>query len=81
MIEPGIFSILGEVYDIDQRTLKDLDYLEGHPHFYRRQLLDVVDHTMIQGYLYPGPLDHFNLVPPVGGIKSWSLDREHRRQG
>ena len=30
-----------EVYSVDAKTLQDLDNLEGHPTFYRRDLIDV----------------------------------------
>ena len=33
-------SILGEVWKIDEETLKRLDYLEGYPHFYNRVEVD-----------------------------------------
>jgi len=34
-------TIKGEVYEINEETLQDLDYLEGHPHFYTRQSIEV----------------------------------------
>jgi gamma-glutamylaminecyclotransferase len=33
--------IKGEVYEIDEEALQDLDYLEGHPYFYTRQVIDI----------------------------------------
>jgi gamma-glutamylcyclotransferase (GGCT)/AIG2-like uncharacterized protein YtfP len=36
----GTTSIKGEVYDVKERTLADLDRLEGHPFFYRRMEID-----------------------------------------
>lgn len=33
--------IKGEVYLIDDFTLNELDYLEGHPNFYKRQKIKV----------------------------------------
>lgn len=29
-------NLLGEIYKVDADTLRDLDYLEGHPNFYYR---------------------------------------------
>jgi gamma-glutamylaminecyclotransferase len=34
-------NIKGEVYLIDDFTLNDLDYLESHPYFYRREQITV----------------------------------------
>ena len=35
-------GIEGEVYKInDELTLRDIDYLEGHPNFYKREIIDV----------------------------------------
>lgn len=33
--------VKGEVYEVDDHTLDDLDSLEGHPHFYERQRVEV----------------------------------------
>ncbi len=32
----GSTTIVGEVYAVDDDTLRQLDRLEGHPHFYKR---------------------------------------------
>lgn len=32
-------AIRGEIYEVDDDGLKRLDLLEGHPHFYRRELI------------------------------------------
>lgn len=36
-------SIKGEVYEINDRTLAQLDRLEGHPHMYRRESIQLAD--------------------------------------
>ena len=36
------FSISGELYEIDDATLKNLDILEGNGHFYKRELVEVL---------------------------------------
>lgn len=36
MVPSGATAIVGEVYEVDQRTLLSLDRLEGHPYFYLR---------------------------------------------
>tara|TARA_R110002012_G_scaffold77863_4_gene198588 strand:- start:4655 stop:5119 length:465 start_codon:yes stop_codon:yes gene_type:complete len=35
-------KIEGELYEVNADTLQDLDELEGHPRFYRRQLVSVL---------------------------------------
>ena len=36
VLNAGDSSIKGEIYEIDQNTLRDLDRLEGYPHLYQR---------------------------------------------
>ncbi|MFA7327117.1 MAG: gamma-glutamylcyclotransferase family protein [Candidatus Kapaibacterium sp.] len=36
-------KIYGELYSVDKETLARLDLLEGHPSFYKRELLRVSD--------------------------------------
>jgi gamma-glutamylcyclotransferase (GGCT)/AIG2-like uncharacterized protein YtfP len=38
----AISPIQGELYRIDEATLVTLDSLEGHPDWYRRELVDVI---------------------------------------
>lgn len=33
----------GELYEVDRNVLSDCDRLEGHPDFYKRTLIDVID--------------------------------------
>jgi gamma-glutamylaminecyclotransferase len=35
--------VSGEMYDVDATTLKALDGLEGHPRWYRRKVITVID--------------------------------------
>ncbi|HEY9816912.1 MAG TPA: gamma-glutamylcyclotransferase family protein [Candidatus Obscuribacterales bacterium] len=37
-----VSPIHGELYEIDENTLDALDSLEGHPHFYQRTEVDVL---------------------------------------
>lgn len=39
--KPGPKEIKGEVYEIGEKTLMRCDRLEGHPHFYKRQRVNV----------------------------------------
>jgi len=51
-------KVLGEVYEVDDRTLKSLDQLEGHPNWYRREDVSVIKldtdtyPVPVQGYVY-----------------------------
>ncbi len=46
--------IVGEVYEVDEDTLRRIDRLEGHPDFYRRRLVPVMLNTeeKIRAWLY-----------------------------
>lgn len=50
----GQGKIYGELYNVDNSVLKKLDALEGHPNFYKRQLLNVSDCNGIntQAWIY-----------------------------
>jgi gamma-glutamylcyclotransferase (GGCT)/AIG2-like uncharacterized protein YtfP len=46
-------SVYGEIFEVDDETLEDLDRLEGHPHYYRRQPICVEGFDRpVWGYLY-----------------------------
>ena len=47
----GKTAILGELYEADIETLERLDRLEGHPHWYRRELIQLADGTNASMYL------------------------------
>lgn len=51
MVKAGSSSIIGEVYDVDSRTLAAMDRLEGHPRFYRRALIVLADGMAAETYL------------------------------
>lgn len=42
MVNNGSYHIFGEVYNVDQNTLKNIDILEGHPTFYTRKMIDIM---------------------------------------
>lgn len=46
--------IYGEVYKINEDTLREIDYLEGHPDFYRRHNVNVIkdDGEEIRAWCY-----------------------------
>ncbi|CAG9813780.1 unnamed protein product [Phaedon cochleariae] len=35
-------NVIGELYEVDDKVMADLDILEDHPNFYRRKLYDVL---------------------------------------
>lgn len=41
-----------EIYEVDQSMLEELDRLEGHPHFYRREVLKKLDDREVWIYIY-----------------------------
>jgi gamma-glutamylaminecyclotransferase len=50
VIEKGTSAVLGEVYEVCAFTLSRLDYLEGHPHFYKRKKVVLRDGSTVQMY-------------------------------
>ena len=61
-----ISQIYGEVYEVDDTTLIDLDFLEGHPNFYRRELIPVIllnKNKTVDAWIYFYPEKKGNLIP------------------
>lgn len=59
-------GVQGELYKIDEDTLKDLDLLEGHPNFYRRETIPVYDFesgNMVEAFAYLYPDKFFGDYP------------------
>lgn len=47
------YQAIIETYRVDNRTLKRLDALEGHPHFYeRKSTVVIVDGQEIESFIY-----------------------------
>lgn len=50
-------GVKGELYEVDESVLASLDELEGHPIFYKRDIIEVNDKdgkkVLAWGYLYP----------------------------
>ena len=53
MVRGGRTAILGEVYEVHGDTLADLDRLEGHPDFYRREAIELADGSEVLAYVLP----------------------------
>jgi gamma-glutamylaminecyclotransferase len=51
MIAGGATSVRGELYEVDDATLAALDQLEGHPRFYRRELVSLRDDDRAFAYV------------------------------
>jgi len=53
MVKGGNTKVIGEVYEINSKTLSILDRVEGHPDFYVRTLISLDDDTSVFSYLLP----------------------------
>lgn len=53
MASGGTTAVTGEVYDLEPKTLWEVDRLEGHPSYYRRQHIVLEDGQTVQAYLMP----------------------------
>lgn len=51
MVRGGEASVVGEVYEVDCGTLAELDALEGHPDFYRRERVGLEGGEEMDAYL------------------------------
>lgn len=74
------YPVSGELYEVNDKTLRGLDGLEGHPNWYRREevLVDIGDTGIQQSaWMYIGQPHGFatrNLpdVIPTNGVYDWS---------
>ena len=67
--------VLGEVYSVDDKTLSRLDSLEGHPNWYRREIVhtpfkDLSDdlQVIVEGYVYQKDLQNCPESPKINGV-------------
>jgi gamma-glutamylcyclotransferase (GGCT)/AIG2-like uncharacterized protein YtfP len=47
------YEVKGEIYEVDEDTLNALDYLEGHPRFYRRDKYKTANGIRVWMYTLP----------------------------
>jgi gamma-glutamylaminecyclotransferase len=47
------YQISGEIFEVPAEELHTIDSLEGHPHWYKREFIDLEDGSSIEAYLYP----------------------------
>jgi len=73
IIAGGATTIDGEVYEVNDRVLARLDRLEGHPHFYRRMPVLLVDGTLAETYVLPASYRNDHNKIPSG---SWRRERK-----
>jgi gamma-glutamylcyclotransferase (GGCT)/AIG2-like uncharacterized protein YtfP len=67
---PGVVhgdkTIVGELYEVDEQAFQRCDRLEGHPHFYRREIVEVLDSDGVVHhpwmYIYQGEVEHLQKV-------------------
>jgi gamma-glutamylcyclotransferase (GGCT)/AIG2-like uncharacterized protein YtfP len=59
--------VYGEVYEVSEEILRELDWVEGTPFLFRRELIEVVleNHTPLRAhtYLYNRKVEGASLVP------------------
>jgi gamma-glutamylaminecyclotransferase len=78
VIDGGDTSITGEIYDVTPTELRRLDQLEGHPDFYRRTPIELVDGTEVEVYLLPDSyLHHYD--PTMIPSGDWTDVPDRRR--
>lgn len=79
---PGVIRgegrVTGELYEVDDSTLRDLDRLEGHPTFYERMPMMVTSgdtNERCEGYIYRGDVSRLTAIEDG----EWTHDKINRR--
>ena len=49
-IKAGLGMVEGEVYEITDAKLKAIDQLEGHPNYYKREIVTVIDKNTLKPF-------------------------------
>lgn len=55
-------GVVGELYEINDKCLKDLDIYEGHPTLFRRQKIELEDGTQAIAYIYNQPVRFYSKI-------------------
>jgi len=73
--------IKGELYEVEDYTLKIIDQLEGHPTFYKRELklVNTPDRGFIDAWIYLNPYTEGTIIPD-GDYKSYLKMRKNYSQ-
>lgn len=65
-------AIKGEVWRVDEKVIPRLDMLEGTPHLYRREFIDIAGmDEKVQGYIFNRSLDGCDECSPVWEGSKW----------
>lgn len=74
---PGVIAapagggVRGMIFEVPPEQLAAIDRLEGHPHFYRRQPIEMADgETGVEGYLLERPQRDVRCIPH-GDWRRW----------
>lgn len=49
-------GVRGELFEVEDECIEDLDQYEGVPHLFRREQIDLADGTKAWAYLYNRPI-------------------------
>lgn len=52
LVKNGNYKIVGEVYKIDKDILQAIDRLEGHPNFYKREVIKLESGKLAHTYIF-----------------------------
>ncbi|WP_457679273.1 gamma-glutamylcyclotransferase family protein [Thermovibrio sp.] len=65
--------LMGEVYEVDEKTLKELDNLEGYPEHYKRKEVEVElkEGKTVRALVYYKEEPTGAPVPPKGKVYLW----------
>jgi gamma-glutamylaminecyclotransferase len=60
----AVSGIVGEVFQVDGKTLRRIDQLEGHPDWYRREKIEVIliDGASVWAWIYFSPSPRGRLI-------------------
>ena len=67
----GNFSVKGELYEVDNPTRSRLDMLEGHPTFYKREIISVEEHGEAWAYIIVNKESGRVVGESGDGTKNW----------
>jgi len=67
--------IIGEVYEVDKKTLKRLDRLEGHPDWYKREKVKIILETgkEVEAWIYFNEISQGRHLIKNGDFKKFKI--------
>ena len=81
-IVPGSGRVKGEVYEVSEETMRDLDYLEGEGSLYIRRQAEVTQETgeviLAYIYVYNHSISGYKRIPE--NLQPYTVDWENRDQ-